>query len=351
MTDIKLPILFRYRILWHIFFWVIVYLSYVIAFGGYMGRYRMELLNNLVLTPVRMLAVYSFIYLILPIAMKQKRFLLFSFLTIVHAMSYSISIGLTLKNVNLFPEVFDYSKLSLFFPSKILGTLYSNYAIIMFAATVVIFKKWYINEQQRKNLFQEKLEAELSLLKSQIHPHFLFNTLNNLYALTLIQSKEAPDIVLKLSGLLDYMIYKSNDRFVSLDKELQMLESYIELEKLRYNKRLDFDYQLKGEPGSLKIAPLIMLPFIENSFKHGAGNDRTNPKIRIKIEIGNDCLTLQVVNSIRGEKKKDESLGEGIGLKNVRRRLELIYPDDHKLEIRESEIEFEVNLEICSIHE
>ena len=123
------------------------------------------------------------------------------------------------------------------------------------------------------------------------------------------------------------------------------------MEKLRYNKRLDFDYQLIGEPGSFKIAPLIMLPFIENSFKHGAGNDRTNPKIRIKIEIGNDCLTLQVVNSIRGEKKKDESLGEGIGLKNVRRRLELIYPDEYKLDIRESENEFEVNLEICSIHE
>jgi LytS/YehU family sensor histidine kinase len=297
--------------------------------------------------PARIIGTYTLIYLILPLALNRKQFVLFTCLTVVHAILFAIAISLTFKLVNPFPELIDYSKMRLFFPAKIMGTLYSNYAIPMFAATVVIFKKWYIDEAQKKKLVQEKLAAELSFLKSQVHPHFLFNTLNNLYALTLIKSEKTPDVVLKLSGLLDYMIYKSNDKFVPLDKELEMLESYIDLEKLRYNQRLDFDYELLGVPGSYKIAPLILLPFIENSFKHGAGNNRTNPKIKIRLAVANNCLRLQVINSVPGEKQNDKDLGEGIGLKNVRRRLELIYPNSHSLNIQEREKEFEVNLEIC----
>lgn len=343
----KLPIFFRYRVLWHILFWVSVYLMYVITFGGYMGNYYEEIINNLVLMPARIVFTYILIYWILPLAIQQKKFLLFTFLAIIHLIIFAIAIWLTLRLSNLFPEMHDYSKLAIIYPVKVLNTLMWNSVIPIFAVTVVIFKKWYIDEVQKKKLTKEKLEAELGFLKSQIHPHFLFNTLNNLYALTLIKSEQTPDVVLKLSGLLDYMIYKSNDKFVPLDKELEILGNYIDLEKLRYNNRLDFDYQIQGEAGSHKIAPLIMLPFIENSFKHGASNDRTKPKIRIEIKINNHCLTLNVVNSVRGEKKKDESLCEGIGLKNVQRRLDLIYPEMYKLEIDKSEKEFNVKLEIC----
>lgn len=343
----KLPIFFRYRIFWHIFFWVSVYLMYVITFGGYMDRYYEEIISNLILMPARILGTYILIYLILPLALQQKKFLLFTILTIIHTFAFAVSISLTLRLGNLFPELHNYSNLPLFNPGKIFGTLLSNYGILLFAVTVVIFKKWFIDEQQKRKLAEEKLEAELSFLKSQVHPHFLFNTLNNLYALTLMKSEQTPEVVLKLSGLLDYMIYKSNDKFVPLNKELEILENYIDLEKLRYNNRLDFDYQILGQPGSIIIAPLIMLPFIENSFKHGASNDRTNPKIRIKIEIETNCLRLNVLNSTRGEKKKDESLSEGIGLKNVQRRLDLIYPDLYKLKIYKRENEFEANLKIC----
>lgn len=352
MEENRLLIIFRYRILWHILFWVLIYLMYVITFGGYMGNfYQKEFINNLALMPARIIGTYILIYWILPLALQQKKFLLFGIIAILHAFVFALAIWLTLRLSNLFPERFDYSRLSIFSPFSIFNTLLWNYVILIFAVSVVIFKKWYIDEMQKNKLVEEKLEAELSFLKSQIHPHFLFNTLNNLYALTLIKSEQTSDVVLKLSSLLDYMIYKSNDKFVALSQDLEILENYIELEKLRYNKRLDLDYQINGKPGFLKIAPLIMLPFIENSFKHGASDDRTNPKIRIKIEIGTDCVNLKVVNSLRGEKKKDESLGEGIGLKNVRRRLELIYPDMHKLDIRQSEQEFEVNLEVCWINE
>jgi LytS/YehU family sensor histidine kinase len=197
-----------------------------------------------------------------------------------------------------------------------------------------------------KKLTEEKLAAELGFLKSQVHPHFLFNTLNNLYALTLIKSDKTPDIVLKLSGLLDYMIYKSNDDFVPLKKEMEILESYIELEKMRYNERLELKYEIEGEVDSHQIAPLILLPFIENSFKHGASNDRTRPNIKIHFKIEPEYLQLNVLNSVPGEIKKDESVSEGIGLKNVSRRLELIYPNQHKLLIKRGENQFEVDLKI-----
>lgn len=351
MKENQLPIFFRYRILWHIFFWVLIYLMYVITFGGYMDRYYEEILNNLALMPARIIGTYILIYGILPLALHKKKFLLFIILTIVHSFVFAFAIWLTLRLGNFFPEIHDFSRLPVFSLGKIFSTLLSNYGILMLAVTIVIFKKWYVDEMQKKKLVEEKLEAELSFLKSQIHPHFLFNTLNNLYALTLIKSEQTSDVVLKLSGLLDYMIYKSNDKFVALSQELEILENYIDLEKLRYNERLNFDCQIEGEPGFHKIAPLILLPFIENSFKHGASVDRANPKIRIKIKIGSDCVKLNVVNSLRGEKEKDESLSVGIGLKNVRRRLELIYPEMHKLDIRQSEQEFEVNLEVCWINE
>lgn len=351
MEENQLPIFFRYRILWHILFWVLVWLAYTLTYGGFRGYYYEEFVINFSLLPVRMIAVYSMIYLLLPLLTQKKKYTLFAVLTIIHAVLFGQLVWLTLYKLDLFPGYFDYSKHTEFSFGKLFSGLTGNYVLVLFAVAIIIFKKWYLSERSKKKLTEEKLEAELSFLKSQIHPHFLFNTLNNLYALTLIKSDQTSDVVLKLSGLLDYMIYKSNDKFVALSQELEMLESYIELEKLRYNKRLDLDYQIKGDASYRKIAPLILLPFIENSFKHGASGDRTNPKIRIIIEIENDCVHLKVVNSIKVESEKDDSLGEGIGLKNVRRRLDLIYPDMHKLDIRQGEQEFEVKLKICWINE
>ncbi|MCY1720889.1 histidine kinase [Prolixibacteraceae bacterium Z1-6] len=351
MTENQQPIFFRYRFGWHILFWIVVFIMYWLTYGGYMDRYREEFFIGLTLLPARVIGTYSLIYLILPLATVKKKFFTFGILVIVHAFLYGFIIYLSYYYPNLYPRLFDYSKLPLFYWPKILSKILSNYGIPVLAAAIIIFKKWYIDDLKNKQLTEEKLEAELSFLRSQVHPHFLFNTLNNLYALTLIKSEKTPDIVLKLSGLLDYMIYKSNGKFVPLSKELEILESYIELEKLRYNNRLDLEYEVIGDPDSFKIAPLILLPFIENSFKHGASNDRTNPKIRITIAIKGDCLNLSVLNSTLGDNKKDETLSEGIGLKNVRRRLELIYPDSHELKITSSEKQFEVKLIVCWVNE
>jgi len=346
MEENRLPIFFRFRPWWHLLFWIVVFLMYWITYGGYLERYHEELIFSLTLLPARIIGTYLLIYLILPFATEKKKFGVFGVLVIIHAVLYGFLIWVSYYVTNLYTGYYDFSHYSVFYFPKIFNKLISNYGIPVLAAAIIIFKKWYIDEQSNKKLAEEKLAAELSFLRAQIHPHFLFNTLNNLYALTLIKSEKTPDIVLKLSGLLDYMIYKSNDDFVPLKKELEIVESYIELERMRYNERLNLQYEVRGEVDNHQVAPLILLPFVENSFKHGASNDRTKPRIKILFKIKPDYLRLNVLNSIPGEKKEDESVIEGIGLKNVRRRLELIYPGQHDLMIIPGEKQFEVDLKI-----
>ena len=346
MAENKLPIFFRYRILWHLLFWVVVFFIYWLNAAGFKGRYQQELIMNIYLLPVRMLATYTLIYLILPLATRKKEFVLFGIIVTLHALLYGFLIYATYYFVNPFPDFYDFSKQPLFNPAKILTKAVSDYVIPVIAAAIIIFKKWYADEQKNKRLAEEKMKAELSFLKAQVHPHFLFNTLNNLYALTLIKSDKTPDIVLKLSDLLDYMIYKSNDEFVPLTKELEIVEGYIELEKMRYSDRLNLSYLVNGETGKLQIAPLILLPFIENCFKHGASKDRIKPRIDIQISLEPTFLILKVTNSIPAEKEVSGTESNGIGLSNVSRRLELIYPHRHVLNIKHEAELFEVELKI-----
>lgn len=346
MAENQLPIFFRYRFLWHLLFWVLVFVMYWLTYAGFMDRYYQQFIMNLVVLPARMIGTYSLIYLILPLATQKKKFISFGILVLIHFFMYGFIIYASFYYFNPYQDSYNLPKSPLFNVTKILIKSISDYFIPAMAAAIVIFKKWYLDEQKNKKLTEEKMAAELNFLKSQVHPHFLFNTLNNLYALTLIKSEKTPDIVLKLSDLLDYMIYKSNDDFVPLAKELEILEGYIELEKMRYNERLDLKYEIKGEPGTHEIAPLILLPFIENCFKHGASMDRVNPNIQIKLNIEPSFLFLKVVNSIPAEKKNGEQENEGIGLSNVKRRLELIYPGQHELEINAKDKIFEVDLKI-----
>ena len=346
MSKNQVPIFFRFRLAWHILFWIAVFVVYWLIYAGYQDRYHEEFLMSLNLLPARIIGTYSLIYLILPLATKKKQFVLFGGLLAIHTVFYGFLIYATLYFVNPYPEFYDFKDHSLFYLPKILTKSASEYALPVLAATIVLLKKWYQDEQNRKKLSEEKLEAELNFLKSQVHPHFLFNTLNNLYALTLTKSDKTPDIVLKLSDLLDYMIYKSNSPLVPLPKELETLEGYIELEKMRYNERLDLKYEVNGDVDSHEIAPLILLPFIENCFKHGASKDRAKPRINVKLDIEKEFIRLEATNSIPAKKVEIEWEQKGIGLKNVRRRLELIYPNKHDLKIREDELEYHVELTI-----
>ncbi len=190
----------------------------------------------------------------------------------------------------------------------------------------------------------EKQIAEISYLKAQINPHFLFNTLNSLYALTLQKSNEAPNAVLKLSGIMRYVVSESDSEFVTLDKELNYIKDYIELQKLRLDKSIFLSFEINGETKGKAIVPLILIPFIENAFKYGINPD-TESHIKIQIFIKDQTLTLVVQNSIVANNISEEEKTEE-GLKNTQKRLEFMYPGKHSLTVNENDDTYEVTLKI-----
>ncbi len=176
------------------------------------------------------------------------------------------------------------------------------------------------------------MEAELKYLKNQIQPHFLFNTLNNIYGMILSQDEKAAETVVKLSDLLSYMLYKSNVRNITLCKEINQLNSFIELESVRYERKLDLTYTQNIINSQLKIAPLLLIPFVENAFKHGPGKSDQNSFVYILIETQANELYFTVENSYARTSNHDK-LQSGIGLENIQKRLELLYPNRHSLNI------------------
>jgi LytS/YehU family sensor histidine kinase len=198
-----------------------------------------------------------------------------------------------------------------------------------------------------------KTKAELQLLKAQVHPHFLFNTLNNIYYFTLSGSPKAPEMIDKLSGLLHYILNECNQPLVPLKKEINMLRDYMALEKIRYGEQMNMtiDIQdkgsppLQGEAGRGLIAPLLLIPFVENSFKHGTSKMLAHPWVKLQVIIENNTLHFSVANSRPQEAKPHVKKGN-IGLKNVKKRLELLYPGTHDLKIVSEPESFFVSLKV-----
>lgn len=212
-----------------------------------------------------------------------------------------------------------------------------------FAAAIKLVKIWYLKQQAYEQIDKEKLQAELQLLKSQVHPHFLFNTLNNLYALTLHKSDHSPAVVLKLSELLSYMLYECNASEVPLQKEIAFMRNYIGLEQLRYGDRLDMSVTISGDYPTKLIAPLLLVPFLENAFKHGTSEQLEQAWMHIDLSVQGNQLKFKVINSREPSAHKDTYIG-GIGLQNVQKRLKLLYPDRHELRIVAEEETFMVAL-------
>jgi len=202
------------------------------------------------------------------------------------------------------------------------------------------------NEKQRKELENQRLQSELSFLKSQVNPHFLFNTLNNIYSLSLGRSERAPEAIMKLSQLLRYMLYETDDKNVSLDKEIAHIEDYIALQRMRLTDDVKVTLDKKGNLEGKHIEPLLLIPFVENAFKHGI-----HPKypsfINISVSIEGDVFLFKVVNSVvplAAAQPKDKN--SGIGLNNVAKRLNLLYPDRFELDTKITEKEYAVSLKI-----
>lgn len=213
--------------------------------------------------------------------------------------------------------------------------------LFLFASTAYQFTTdWFRNERLREQLENQHLKTELAFLRSQINPHFLFNTLNNIYTLAYQGSEKTADAVMRLSGMMQYMLYESNDERVLLSKELAYIEQLIVLQQLRMKEKMALEYLVNGNPDNYTIPPLLLIPFIENIFKHGILNNPQNPAV-IHLRIENDQLTLYARNNINDHLKDATS---GIGLANVKRRIELLYPKTSGFTVQNTPTHYSVHL-------
>ncbi len=216
--------------------------------------------------------------------------------------------------------------------------------IVMFVGMLKFVEDWFELEAKKKAIENEKLTAELRFLKAQVNPHFLFNTLNNLYYLATVNSPKTPEVIDKLSQMMRYMLYDSNHQKIAVSKEIDYIKNYIDLETLRLDNKIPINFEIKGDIESKQIVPLILITFLENAFKHGVSNTSKNAFVNISIAIdGNNCEYIVENNKILSKNDFEKS---GIGLQNVNRRLELSYPEKYDLKIIETDTSYKVKLNL-----
>ena len=221
----------------------------------------------------------------------------------------------------------------------------SSVLVSGFAMGLGVMEKLKQNEKKQKELEKEKLNSELAFLKNQIGPHFFFNTLNNIYSLIGINTNEAQESVLKLSKLMRYLLYESEQGETNLSLEIDFMKNYVDLMKLRLNPRVDLQFSFPEKYPDYKVPPLLFVPFIENAFKHGISY-REQSFIHLEMGITAEQVTFHIVNSVGNSSSKSDGQNSGIGLENVRKRLALLFPEKHTLLIKQEEKTFEVNLTI-----
>jgi two-component system LytT family sensor kinase len=225
----------------------------------------------------------------------------------------------------------------------------SNIAIFLlvfvFSTGIKVINEWLRSEQRNKEIAHEKLQAELSFLKAQINPHFLFNTLNNIYALASDQSEHTAPAIMKLSSIMRYVLTEARNDLAPLEKEILFTSHYIELQKMRLTDKTSIDFTIQGDPLGRQIAPLLLLPFVENAFKYGISTREWSP-IRILLDIKKDSLYFSISNQKHLNTSLRMADNTGIGISNTRRRLDLLYEDRYKLLIEDKTGEFSVHLNI-----
>lgn len=289
-------------------------------------------------------AVYLNLLIWIPLFLKKKQYVRYAVSLIF---TFIMAIGLYFFTFNhladwLFPGYFF---IAYYEWQDILGFVL---AYVVLTTLLKLSKAWFklsAQKQRLELLEKEKLQVELKALKSQINPHFLFNSLNNLYGLALDKDEKTPDLLLQLSQSMRYMLYESNEDLVALNREIDYLNNYLDLQKLRIDEDIaNIQFRIIGQADGKKIAPLLFIPFVENAFKHGIKGAVAQVFIDMELKIKDDELVFKIKNN---KGKIDENIPsqyKGIGLENVKRRLSLLYPNRHELNIKESPETFEVEL-------
>ena len=308
----------------------IIWIAIVLYFIYNNGRTEYSTIVNFVYFGVINISLFYINYLIiLPTFLNRKKYLWFalSILLLVMVTSF-IKCGLAYYFYDIVIKR-NGSKFVMDFWLYYSTAVFVSCFFVFLSTVLKFIEDWFLNEKVKSNLENENLIAELAFLKSQINPHFLFNSLNNIYSLAYQKSEKTPEAILKLSEIMRYMLYESNEDKVTLSAEIRYLENYIELQKLRFKDNIYIKFEINGDPLGLMITPLVLISFVENAFKHGNATDIENP-ISIVINLSDGKLFFHVIN-IKSSMNKD--ITGGIGLQNVQRRLSLIYKDRYRLHI------------------
>lgn len=336
------------RVLVHLIFWLssLVLFSVLIFYTRDFRISAMDFktaVNILVTIFLLAVSVYINILWLLPSFFSRRKFLLFAVLEILNialfiCLNYGISMAFEGRASNYYNEMIAEFILVLIF--LIISTL------ITFTQDSMSLRD---AELKITEIERQKIESELQALKAQFNPHFFFNTLNSLYSLSLDKSDKAPELILKLSDLMRYVLYDTREDCIPMKKQLGFLESYIYLEKLRTDDSLRIDLDIQGDNRDICIAPLLIEPFVENAFKHGARDKKSNPFIRIKIDLSKPGkVFFMIENNTDNDSfvQKESAISLGIGLTNIKKRLDLLYPGKHQLIISEAPGHFRVELNI-----
>lgn len=329
------------RVLYHLLFWLTYIVWGVYVMGSYDGNFTRSFWADAVQLPIKITSTYFILYFLLPryVATRQYKqlFILLSLLIVISSLIFRFTIYKVVQ-----PYYYPESEFHFWNFAKMLWGTFEIFSVAAIAVSIKLFKQKYESVEREQELQKEKLQTELSFLKAQINPHFLFNTLNNIYGLSLKNSPQTSDAILKLSELLQFMVHDGAAEKIKLADEIKTLKDYIELEKLRYGNRLSVIFEQEIDNDEELIAPLLLIPFVENSFKHGASQSRFNSSISIQLKLNEGLLNFCVSNSKEGNSENVT----GIGLKNISRQLELIYGKHHQLEIKNQSNTFEVELTI-----
>jgi LytS/YehU family sensor histidine kinase len=325
------------RISLHALFWLVYLpinaaLSCVIRGRTLEEEFHVALIGEAYSLPVKMLFVYFIFYYVIPLYLERSKIWQLIGLLVIAFFAAAILYRMEIAWV-YFPLNHPELKISIFSFKGIMLTVFDLFITLAAAMTVKLLRMHYKSLEFEQELIREKLSSELNFLRAQTNPHFLFNTLNNLYVLARKKSDKTADAIMMLSKIMRYVIYECRAPRVAVGDEAKIIQDYIELEKLRYNKRLSIDYQEEMDNPHTSIAPLLLLPFVENSFKHGANGTTGNVEIQIHLTLHENELSFSVKNTVDSdfELPPADKNGGGIGLKNVQRQLDLLYPNLYEL--------------------
>ncbi len=331
----------RYTVVWHVLFWIGYLILLNSVYAG-IGDFKLSFIRNFITTCFHAFLAYFNVYYLIPNYFIQQRYKRYYFFIIL-----MLSIVTPLRvflDTWLITDV-DKMPVEFFSLPHYANSIISSLVTLMISGSFRSWQQRFKTIQLQQELKNYRLEAELKLLRTQVNPHFLFNVLNNIYVLAYQGSKETAPMIAKLSQMMRYMLASSDVEQVDLEQEIAYLHDYIALQQLKTELPQSIDFQVIGDVRDVKIAPMLFIPFFENSFKHGNIADTNKGWMKSRLSVNGKEVAFSIVNSLPIVAPQKDSVS-GIGLDNVQKRLQLLYPKKHQLNIQADQKTFSIDLKL-----